>query len=115
MAAVIGLLVRWLTKRNTDVDLERSSPITGLPEAYIGTTQTSSLYSLHRPGAWAEHLPLPPARPAPFPCRRQLDLLERMALTWRARLDLGKQSLPCREEQPTGAQQIANIAARAIA
>ena len=94
--------------------IERISPITGLPEAYTGTTQTSSLYSLHRPGAWAEHLPVPRARPAPFPCRRQLDLLARMALTWKARLDLSKQSLAGGKEPLTGARQIASIIAEAV-
>lgn len=104
-------IVRRLVRQR----VERVSPVTGLCEAYVGTTQSSSLYSLHAPGAWAEHLTVPPARPTPFPCRRQLDLLERMALTWRTRLDLGKQSLPCREQRPTGAQQVVKIIARAMA
>ena len=104
-------IVRRLVRQR----VERVSPLTGLPEAYVGTTQTSSLYSLHRPGAWAEHLPVASPRPAPFPCRRQLNLLERMALTWRARVDLSKQSLAGGEKRPTQAQQIADIVVNAIA
>ena len=42
---------------------------------------------------------------------RQLDLLERMALTWRARLDVGKQSPRGGEKRPTRVQQIATIIA----
>lgn len=103
-------IVRRLVRQR----VERVSPVTGLCEAYVGTTQTSSLYSLHRPGAWAEHLPVPPARPAPFPCRRQLDLLQRMALTWRARLSLDKQSLGGGEKPTPGAQSIAALLERAI-
>ena len=94
--------------------VNRLSPLTGLPESYLGTVQTSSLYTLHQPGAWAEHLTQPPARPTPFPCRRQMVLLERMALTWRARLDLGKQSLRGGEKPPTGARQVMEFAARVV-
>lgn len=106
---IIKIMRRLVRQR-----VERLSPITGLPEVYTGTTQTSSLYSLHRPGAWAEHLPAPPARPTPFPCRRQLDLLERMQLTWKARLDVGKQSPPHRQEPTTPAQSISDILANTV-
>jgi helix-turn-helix protein len=77
--------------------VERVNPVTGQPERYLGTTQTSSLYALHEPGAWADHLPLPTGRRAPFPAPRQLALLERGALTWSCN---GKLSLASREEPP---------------
>jgi hypothetical protein len=108
-AGIVRIVRRLVRQRVT-----RVSPITGEIEQYVGTTQTSSLYSLHRPGAWADHLPVPAARPAPFPCRRQLDLLERMALTWKARLDLGKQGPSGRQERPSGARQVASIVAEAV-
>jgi Helix-turn-helix domain len=103
-------IVRRLVRQR----VARVSPITGLPEAYTGTTQTSSLYSLHPPGAWASHLAVPPARPTPFPCRRQLDLLQRMALRWTTRLDLSKQGLRGGEERLPGARQIASIVVEAL-
>lgn len=101
-------IVRRLVRQR----VERVSPLTGLCEAYVGTTQTSSLYSLHRPGAWAEHLTLPPARPTPFPCRRQLDLLQRTALTWKARLDVSKQSMRRGEKPNPQPQSIAALLQR---
>jgi hypothetical protein len=98
-------IVRRLVRQR----VERISPLTGQPEWYVGTTQATSLYSLHRPGAWADHLAVPPARPTPFPARRQLDLLQRMALTWRTRLELGEQSPRRREEPRSGIAQVANF------
>jgi hypothetical protein len=106
-AGIVRIIRRLVRQRVT-----RISPITGEPESYTGTTQTSSLYSLHRPGAWADHLPVPAGRSAPFPCRRQMDLLERMALTWATRLDLSKQSTRDRMNPPPRAQSIANIVAK---
>jgi hypothetical protein len=97
-------IVRRLVRQR----VERISPLTGQPEWYVGTTQATSLYSLHRPGAWADHLAVPAARPTPFPCRPQLDLLQRMALTWRTRLELGEQSPRGREEPRSGFAQLAN-------
>jgi hypothetical protein len=35
------------------------------------------------PGAWVDHLQVPRGKAAPFPCRRQLSLIDRMAATWR--------------------------------
>jgi len=84
--------------------VERRSPITGLPETYTGTTQATSLYSLHRPAAYCEHLPMPPARPTPFPPRRQLELLERMELLWSVKPSLERRMKPT---SPT--HQIANL------
>ena len=74
--------------------VNRISPITGIPEEYVGTVQTTSLYSLHRPAAYCEHLTVPPARPAPFPPKRQLELLDRMALTWSVKLSLQRREKP---------------------
>jgi hypothetical protein len=103
-------IVRRLVRQR----VERISPLTGQPESYVGTVQTTSLYSLRAPGAWADHLAIPPARPAPFPSKRQIDLLQRMELRWKARLDLGEQSSPSREERLQEAQQIAALVAQAI-
>jgi hypothetical protein len=90
--------------------VERTSPITGQRECYRGTTQATSLYSAHRPGAWAEHLEMPPGRCVPFPSPRQLALLERMALTWGSRLSLNEQSPPRREKPPApGSQQLSDL------
>jgi hypothetical protein len=74
--------------------VERISPITGLPESYTGTVQTTSLYSIHPPAAFSEHLTQPPARPAPFPPHRQLQLLEKMELLWSSKLSLQRRMKP---------------------
>ena len=86
----------------------RRSPITGQPETILTTTQASNLYAVHEPGAWADHLALPIGRRAPFPSRRQLDLLERMALTWRSRLSLEPSARHREEPHPTVASLIAS-------
>jgi hypothetical protein len=109
-AGVLAITRRLVRQRVT-----RISPITGLEEQIVTTTQTSSLYSISEPGAWAPHLARPPAGRAAFPSRRQLDLLQRMALTWGARLNLSEQSPRCRGNPLTGAQSIASIIADAIA
>jgi hypothetical protein len=83
-------IVRRLVRARVD----RISPITGEPESFIGTVQTTSLYSLHRPGAWADHLERPAGRRAPFPCKRQLDLLQAMALSWKTKLSLAGRKEP---------------------
>jgi len=97
-------IVRRLVRQR----VERVSPITGEAEAYVGTTQTSSLYSLHRPGAWADHLPVPRGRSAPFPCARQLIMLERMVATWKVSPSL-KQSLNSRLKPTPQLTQLADI------
>jgi hypothetical protein len=97
-------IVRRLVRQR----VERVSPITGEAEAYVGTTQTSSLYSLHRPGAWADHLPVPRGRSAPFPCARQLTMLERMVATWKVSPSL-KQSLHSRLQPTPSFTELANI------
>ena len=97
-------IVRRLVRQR----VERVSPVTGEPEMYVGTTQTSSLYSLHRPGAWSDHLPVPRGRSAPFPCAQQLTLLERMVATWKVSPSL-KQSLNSRLKPTPSFTQLANI------
>jgi len=62
--------------------VERINLVTGQPERYVGTTQATSLYSVHEPGAWADHLARPKGRRAPFLSPRQMSLLERMQLLW---------------------------------
>lgn len=106
--------VLTITRRLVRQRITRVSPITGMDETIVTTTQTSSLYAISEPGAWAPHLARPPAGRAAFPSRRQVDLLQRMALTWGARLKLSEPSPRCRWEPLTGAQSIINVAARAV-
>jgi hypothetical protein len=93
-------IVRRLVRERVN----RISPITGEPESYVGTVQTTSLYSLHRPGAWSDHLERPSGRRTPFPAKRQLDLLQAMALSWKTKL-----SLSDRQKGPSPANQIARL------
>ena len=95
-------IVRRLVRERVN----RISPITGLPEQYVGTVQTSSLYSIHQPAAYADHLTRPPARPTPFPAKRQLELLERMRLLWASKLSLRDRIKP-----NTPARTLANMLA----
>jgi hypothetical protein len=89
--------------------VDRVSPITGRQERYLGTTQATSLYSVHEPGAWADHLSMPMGRRASFPSPKQLSLLERMQLTWKTRLKL---SAPDREKPLTpGAHSLSEVLA----
>src|SRR5262249_4729508 len=74
--------------------IHRTSPFTGMPESYVGTVQTTSLYSIHRPAAYAEHLEQPRARRAPVPEKRQLELLDRMELLWSVKLGLESRREP---------------------
>jgi hypothetical protein len=69
-----------IVRRIVRTRVNRISPITGEPESSVGTVQTTSLYSLHPPGAWADHLERPGGRRAPFPTKRQLSLLEALSL-----------------------------------
>jgi hypothetical protein len=89
--------------------VERINPVTGEPERYLGTTQTTSLYSVHEPSAWADHLVMPAGRRAPFPSLRQMSLLQRMELTWKTRLQLS----PLRREKPLtrGAHAVGDVLA----
>lgn len=98
---VVKIMRRLVRER-----VSRVSPVTGLPEEYVGTVQTTSLYALQRPAAYADHLTLPPARPAPFPPRRQLELLEKMQLMWASKLSLQHRMKPA-----PPARQLANLLA----
>ena len=91
-----------ITRRLCRQHVSRTSPITGLDETIVTTTNATSLYAVHEPGAWADHLARPPAKPAPFPARRQLDMLQRMASTWKAGLKLSEPGLAGREEPRSG-------------
>ena len=98
--AGIVRIVRRLVRQS----VRRVSPLTGEPETYTGTTQATSLYALHRPAAFAEHLTLPLGRRAPFPPPRQMVLLERMQLLWATKL-----SLSDRRNPPTPTQHLASL------
>jgi hypothetical protein len=95
-------IVRRIVKER----VERISPIHGTPESYTGTVQTTSLYSLYPPAAYADHLAVPPARPAPFPAPRQLELLEKMQLMWTSKLSLQRRLKPA-----TPTRTLANLLA----
>jgi hypothetical protein len=84
-AGILGIVRRLCRRR-----VERVNPRTGLPESYMGTVQDTSLYTLHMPGAWAEHMTAPPrgARFS-FPAPRQLQLLRAGLLTWSTQPSLG--------------------------
>jgi len=61
---LLHLRPRWGSITGADAHLvrqrvRRTSPITGEPEEYVATVQTSSLYSFSRPAAYADHLTLP--------------------------------------------------------
>jgi hypothetical protein len=60
---------------------------------------------LQPPGAWVDHLQVPRDKAAPFPCRRQLSLIDRMAATWRISPKL---SLPTRVKPAPRASQVAS-------
>lgn len=90
-AAGVLVIVRRLVREAVD----RISPITGLPERYIGTVSTSSLYAFKVPAAYAAHLAIPRGKVAGFPSRRQLDLLGKMEKLWSSKL-----SLATRQKQP---------------
>lgn len=59
-----------ITRRIIRTLVERVSPVTGLPEKYVGTIQSTSIYAF--PGAIrAEGLFVAPANARPFPARRK--------------------------------------------
>ena len=72
-----------IARRIVRTRVNRTSQLTGEPESYVGTVQTTSLYSLHPPGPWADDLERPAGRRAPFPTKRQLSLLEALSLSWK--------------------------------
>jgi hypothetical protein len=101
-------IVRRLRRRL----VERRNPRTGLMQSYMGTTQDTSLYSLHMPGAWAEHMMAPPrgARYR-FPVPRQLSLLRAGLLTWSVQPSLGHREETTRPHSPNGMRPIAEATA----
>lgn len=58
------------------------------------TRQATSLYTFSTPGPWADHLRRQCERRAPFPDKRQLDLLQRMALLWKVSPSLSRRKEP---------------------
>lgn len=60
----------------------------------FGMYQTTSLYRLHPPGHWVDDLNLPRGKAAPFPPRRQLELLELGERFWKERLSLQQKKTP---------------------
>jgi hypothetical protein len=93
-----------IVRRLVRQQITRRSPVTGEPETIVGTTQATSLYQVQPPPSYADHLAVPPARPAPFPCPRQLSLLQRMELLWSTNLSIAR-----REKPLSAARQIANL------
>jgi hypothetical protein len=90
-----------ITRRLCRRLIQRRNPRTGEPEAYVGTVQDTSLYSLHTPAAWADHLVAPPRGTRyRFPEPRQLTLLREGRLTWSTQPSLGH-----RQETPQPALQ----------
>lgn len=89
--------------------IRRISPWTNLPEDIMTTTQATSLYRLQMPGAWSTALARPCHKPAPFPSRRQLDLLQAMGKLWESRLRLTEQSTTGRKKHTTPVQSIARL------
>ena len=76
-------IVRRLVRERVN----RISPITGLPEQYVGTVQTSSLYSIHRPAP----MPTPGTAASStdaIPGEATTRSLERMELLWASKLSL---------------------------
>jgi hypothetical protein len=55
----------------------------------LAAVQTTNLYSFHGPGARAAHLPVPPARPAPFSPQRGCLPQPTHGRLWRGGPDLG--------------------------
>ena len=65
-----------VTRRIERRQVERSSPITGLPEVITTTVQGSNLYIIAaEEESWLQQLSLPPANARSFPPRRQFALV----------------------------------------
>jgi hypothetical protein len=107
-SAGILTIVRRLCRRV----VERRNPRTGLLEFYNGTVQDTSLYSLHMPGAWTDHMTAPPrgARYR-FPVPRQLQLLRAGRLTWSVQPSLGHREETTRPPTPNGMRPLAEATA----
>jgi hypothetical protein len=87
-----GVLV--IVRRLCRQQVRRLSPITGEPEDVVTTTQATNLYRIEAPGAWSEHLSRPAGKAAPFPSKRQMDMLRRTQLFWVTKLSLGGRKKP---------------------
>ena len=98
--------VLTVTRRLRRQQVERVNDITGLHESYSGVVQDTSLYILSPPGAWAEHLPVPNGRRAPFPAPRQLALLRTGRLTWRVQPSLSDREKPPHRLTQPGARPL---------
>jgi hypothetical protein len=81
--------------------IDRVSAITGLRERFWQTVQATNLYSIHRPGAWADHLPRPPARKTRFPSAELMRSLLQGDLLWHTNLSIDRPSPRDREKPPT--------------
>lgn len=64
--------------------------------SFVNTTQATSLYAMHRPPAWAEHLPRQTSKHAPFPDRRQLGFLLETVARWKVQPSLASRKEPNR-------------------
>ena len=81
-------------RRLVRAQITRTNGITGQIEAIVTTTQATSLYSMFRPGAWADHLQRQTSKAAPFPAKRQLELLKSAALHWKVQPSLSGRENP---------------------
>lgn len=71
-SGIVRIVRRIVRERIT-----RVSPITGMVEQYVGTVQSSNIYSFAEQAVGSfEHLPAANARP--FPARRQMTFVERL-------------------------------------
>ncbi len=91
-----------VTRRKVRQWVERTVAGTGRRECYYGVVQTTSLYSVHAPGAWAAGLPRPADRRAPFPSAGLMRLLRTGALVSAQDLSLRGRRDP--QPQPPNAQ-----------
>ena len=107
-SAGILTIVRRLCRRL----VTRRNPRTGQPETYVGTVQDSSLYSLHLPEGWTDHMTAPPrgARYR-FPEPRQLTLLRAGLLTWSVQPSLGHREETTRPPIQPGLRPLAEALA----
>jgi hypothetical protein len=112
LASLEGAGLLKITRRLCRRLVTRRNPQTGLVESYMGTVQDTSLYSLHMPGAWAEHMIAPPRGGRyRFPAPRQLTLLQRGALAWTVQPSLGHREETTQPPTKNGVQHVAEAIA----
>jgi hypothetical protein len=101
-----------ITRRLCRRLITRLNPRSGQSETYTGTVQDTSLYSLHMPGAWADHMTAPPrgARYR-FPVPRQLQLLRAGLLNWSTQPSLGHRQVTPPPPSPNGMRPLAEAIA----